>query len=84
MAEMDLLDAAGETAKLVNARIREGNYVAALKEIATLRPHVDRFFEEVMVFDPNPNVRRTRINMLATIVGDFRRIADLSEIVTAG
>jgi glycyl-tRNA synthetase beta chain len=52
--------------------------------IATLRPHVDRFFEEVMVLDPDPAVRQPRLVLLAAIVDDIRRIADLSEIVVAG
>jgi glycyl-tRNA synthetase beta chain len=83
-AEVDLADAAEETRNTVSDRIAVGEYVAALQAIAALRPHVDRFFDEVMVFDPNPHIRRTRLNMLSAIVGDFRRIADLSEIVTQG
>jgi glycyl-tRNA synthetase beta chain len=59
-------------------------YVAALERIATLRPVVDRFFEEVMILDPNPDVRSQRLAVLFAIVSNIRKIADLSEIVTAG
>jgi glycyl-tRNA synthetase beta chain len=59
-------------------------YTAALKEIATLRPHVDAFFEQVMVMDPDEEIRKSRLLLLASIVKSFSGIADFSEIVTAG
>ncbi len=59
-------------------------YVAALESVATLRPQVDAFFEQVMVMDPDEKVRRSRLALLASIVKSFSGIADFSEIVTAG
>ncbi len=59
-------------------------YVPALEAIATLRPQVDAFFEQVMVMDPDAEIRRGRLSLLATIVKGFSEIADFSEIVTAG
>ena len=60
------------------------DYVRAFELTATLRPLVDRYFEEVMVFDPDPAVRNNRLFLLSGIVLSTRRIADLSEIVVAG
>jgi hypothetical protein len=34
--------------------------------------------------DPNPEIRRGNLVLLISIVDDIQRIADLSEIVTAG
>jgi glycyl-tRNA synthetase beta chain len=59
-------------------------YAAALGEVAKLRPQVDTFFEQVMVMDPDPEIRKGRLALLASIVKSFSGIADFSEIVTAG
>jgi glycyl-tRNA synthetase beta chain len=59
-------------------------YVAALELIATLRPQIDGFFNEVMVMDDDPYVRNTRLSLLDSLVQTFSRIADFSEIVVAG
>jgi glycyl-tRNA synthetase beta chain len=83
-AQAALWDAAEDARIRVTELIGKGEYVASLETIATLRPHVDRFFDEVMVLDPNPAIRKTRLAVLFAIVDDFRRIADLSEIVVAG
>jgi glycyl-tRNA synthetase beta chain len=59
-------------------------YRKALEEMATLRPEIDAFFDEVMVMDPDPSLREQRLRLLSMIVRGFSSIADFSEIVTAG
>ena len=59
-------------------------YEAALGAIAALRPQVDMFFNEVMVMDPDTDVRAGRLALLEQIVGTFSAIGDFSLIVTAG
>jgi glycyl-tRNA synthetase beta chain len=75
-------------AVLVALRVRElrqrHEYRKALEEIASLRPEVDAFFEQVMVMDPDPSIREQRLRLLAMIVRSFSGIADFSEIVVAG
>ena len=83
-AQAVLADEAQGARLRVTELLGRSDYVAALETIATLRPHVDKFFEEVMVLDPDPAVRRPRLVLLAAIVDDIRRIADLSEIVVSG
>ncbi len=51
--------------------------------MATLRPEIDGFFKDVMVMDPDPAVRSSRLSLLAAW-WTFSRVADFSEIVTAG
>ena len=80
----ELMEASEAARVRVTELIGEGNYVASLETIARLRPLVDRFFDEVMVMDPNPVVRRGNLVLLLAIVDDIQRIADLSEIVTQG
>jgi glycyl-tRNA synthetase beta chain len=60
------------------------NYIAALETIATLRPYVDEFFDQVMIMDPDTRVRHRRLLMLQRILRTFSGIADFSEIVTQG
>jgi glycyl-tRNA synthetase beta chain len=62
----------------------ERAYGAALELIATLRPEIDGFFTDVMVMDPDPVVRASRLSLLRGLVETFTRVADFSEIVTAG
>ena len=56
-------------------------YRAALEKLATLAGPVDRFFEEVLVMDPDETIRRNRFALLAGVVGLIRPIADLSRVV---
>jgi glycyl-tRNA synthetase beta chain len=55
-----------------------------LNKLAALRPHVDSFFDNVMVMDKDEKVRFNRLSLLAEISALFHKIADFSKIVTAG
>ena len=55
-----------------------------LENVAELRPYVDRFFDTVMVNDPDPKIRENRLSMLSDMLQKFSTIADFSEIVTSG
>jgi glycyl-tRNA synthetase beta chain len=61
-----------------------GNYAAALSHVASLRPMLDRFFDEVMVMVDDERVRANRLGILNKIYAGFSTIADFSEIVTEG
>jgi glycyl-tRNA synthetase beta chain len=60
------------------------DYRTALESIATLRPAVDKFFDQVLVNAPDARVRINRLTMLDHLLRNFSTIADFSEIVTAG
>lgn len=59
------------------------NYGQALTLIATLRPVVDAFFENVMVIDPNPDIRATHLALIQEVLDSFSGIADFSEMVSS-
>jgi glycyl-tRNA synthetase beta chain len=80
--ETILIEQAGQIGQDVKAL--ERNYVAALETMATLRPYVDAFFDQVMIMDPDVRIRHRRLLMLQRILGTFSGIADFSEIVAAG
>jgi glycyl-tRNA synthetase beta chain len=83
-AERTLYSAAQQLGPRVEALRGEGKYPAALEQIAMLRPHVDLFFEKVMVMVENEATRTNRLALLALIVSEFSKIADFSEIVSVG
>ncbi len=79
-AETELYHAA--SAARERGRLLAGDYRAALAAIASLRPRVDEFFDQVLVNAPDPKVRENRLTMLGNLLGEFSAIADFSEIVT--
>jgi glycyl-tRNA synthetase beta chain len=82
--EMILTAQAGQIGKDVKELTEGHNYVGALEIIATLRPYVDAFFDQVMIMDPDTRIRHRRLRMLQRILRTFSGIADFSEIVTQG
>jgi len=58
-------------------------YRQALEKIATLRPHVDLFFDKVMVMAEDPAVRSNRLALIAEVLRGFSKIADFSEMVAS-
>jgi glycyl-tRNA synthetase beta chain len=83
-AQEALAAAAASVGSKVEALSAGHEYGAALEAVATLRPQVDAFFEQVMVMDSDAEVRKSRLSLLASIVKSFSGIADFSEIVVAG
>jgi len=65
----------------VEALRAQQKYPEALERIATLRPAIDSFFDQVMVLAPEAHLRRNRLALIASVLSDFSRIADFSEIV---
>jgi glycyl-tRNA synthetase beta chain len=79
---IDLWQQTKELAEQV-AKLREQRaYGEALAAIATLRPAVDKFFNKVMVLDPDPTLRGAHLGLIDGVLRSFSGIADFSEIVT--
>ena len=64
----------------VNEQKRAGHYREALEVIASLRPDVDKFFEQVMVMAEDATVRKNRLALLSELLREFTTIADFSEM----
>jgi glycyl-tRNA synthetase beta chain len=62
--------------------IDRGDINRSFAEIATLRPSVDLFFDDVMVMDENLNLRKNRLALLLEISKLFEMLADFSKITT--
>jgi glycyl-tRNA synthetase beta chain len=83
-AEHALVARTIEVQNIIAPLRRASDYVGALEAIATLRPEVDRFFDSVMVMDPDETIRRNRLTLLNWVQSGLAGIADFSEIVVAG
>ena len=83
-AEKLLAVTASAAASAIEELQRERNYSEALRVIAALRPSIDDFFDKVMVMAPGDDIRANRLALLTRTLNDLSRIADFSEIVTAG
>ncbi len=82
-AEKELFAAFREVSPRVAKEKQEGNYTLALTAIASLRPTVDRFFDDVLVMAKDEKVRKNRLAFLAQLLGEFSTIADFAEIVSS-
>lgn len=82
-AEKALRAAAIQLAPAVEDLRQRQEYREALEKIATLRPHVDLFFDKVMVMVEDPGVRNNRLALIGEVLAAFSRIADFSELVAS-
>jgi glycyl-tRNA synthetase beta chain len=58
----------------------EGDYLQGLNELASIRPAVDQFFDEVMVMVDDEVVKNNRLALLQQMFRCFRQVADFSRI----
>jgi len=79
-AEHDLWQAFQHLTPVVDGHCASGDYTAALKALATAKPAVDRFFDDVMVMADDPAVRANRLALLRGVAATMNRVADLSKL----
>lgn len=82
--EEDLLGLVRWAEAQIQDRLERGEHLEALRDLAGQRARVDRFFDAVLVNDPDPRVRGNRLNMLARLASVFLRIADFSRLSGRG
>jgi glycyl-tRNA synthetase beta chain len=68
--------------KVQRAR-RAHQYPIAFELMASIRPEVDRFFDNVLVMTDDPALQANRLRLLGRVLQLFRRVADISEIVVS-
>jgi glycyl-tRNA synthetase beta chain len=79
-AEKELYRSYQAVCATVEKYVANGDYLAALTEIATLKGVVDDFFDKVMVMAEDERVRGNRLALLLEVKGLFRDIADFAKI----
>ena len=79
-AENELNSAVTVAMGQVKKAVDHEDFEGALAAIAKLRPHVDSFFETVVVNEKNESFRSNRLNLLNRIREVTAAIADFSRI----
>ncbi|MDQ7006908.1 MAG: glycine--tRNA ligase subunit beta [Acidobacteriota bacterium] len=80
-AEVDLAGRLEQVRGRVEAAAAAADYRAALEALAGLRNAIDRFFDEIMVMDEDPSLRRARLGLLAGFHDLAHSVVQLSELV---
>jgi glycyl-tRNA synthetase beta chain len=81
-AEHDLWLAFQKLDPAVDADFARGDFSSALKALASARPAVDRFFDDVMVMADDPAIRANRLALLRGIRTTMNRVADISKLAS--
>ena len=79
-AEHDLFMAFQKLTPQVEADYASGDFAAALLALATTKPVVDRYFDDVMVMVDDPAIRANRLALLRSVAATMNRVADISRL----
>ena len=67
--------------KKTNKLLNQGKYQETLSLIGTLRPLVDKFFDQILIMSPDPVKRKNRLSILSGLEELFSSVGNISEIV---
>jgi len=79
-AEKALHQALEAVSAAATADIAARRYDEALAKLASLRPSIDAFFNDVMVNDPNAALRANRLALVSRVRDLFTDVADFSKL----
>lgn len=77
-AETNLFEQSTQLRNVVSPKFETRQYTDALTKLATLRPAIDTFFDNVMVMDDDEAIRNNRIALLAEVNDLFSSVANIS------
>jgi glycyl-tRNA synthetase beta chain len=78
--EVALAKALARAAPAARERLAAEDFSGAMAELAALRAPLDAFFDRVTVNDPDSELRRNRLRLLANLRDAMDAVADLSKI----
>lgn len=70
----------GPSVAATDRNLARPDYAASLREIAVLRPALDRYFDDVLVMTGDDAIRNNRLAFLAGMLGKLSTIADFAAI----
>jgi glycyl-tRNA synthetase beta chain len=74
-AEIQLFEKIKENRKKLNQLLDKRHYSEYLQNLADLREHIDRFFEQVLVMAPDEKIKNNRLALLLELTSLFNRFA---------
>ncbi len=83
-AERALLAACAQVEEEAAPLREAGDYGQLLRRLVTLRPAVDRFFDDILVMAEEESLRTARLSLLARVRALFDGIADMSQLAAEG
>jgi glycyl-tRNA synthetase beta chain len=79
-AEAQLHKALEATTPAISAAYEKRQFVELLKALVALSAPIDQFFADVMVMDPNPELRDNRLALLQQLHQKMNLVADLGKL----
>jgi glycyl-tRNA synthetase beta chain len=79
-AEATLYKALESVTPALNAAYEKRQFVELLKALVALSAPIDQFFADVMVMDPNPELRDNRLALLQQLHQKMNLVADLGKL----
>ena len=83
-AERELYEACQRVYRLGVEPALQGDFTPLVEGLQAAAPAVDRFFEAVLVMDPDPRLRANRLNLLGVLRNQSRLLGDMGAVVMAG
>ncbi len=80
-ADEEFFQALKVAAGLCRSKLDIGDYHSYLLELAALRTPIDQFFADVMIMDPDPQVRNNRLSLLQKALSLYTSYGDFNQIV---
>ena len=79
-AEKSLYQSITEIGRHIDGKLAVNDFTGAMNNMAMLRSPVDVFFDHVLVNDPDMDIRRNRLQLLALLRNTMNQIANFSKI----
>jgi glycyl-tRNA synthetase beta chain len=79
-AETALHKALEAATPVLNSAYEKRQFVELLKALVSLSAPIDQFFADVMVMDPNPDLRDNRLALLQQLHQKMNLVADLGKL----
>lgn len=77
-SELRLYEDALKLSSQIVPLVSESQHGEILLKLSVLRDPIDQFFDDVMVLDEDPEIRRNRVALVRFVSGLFREVAELS------
>ena len=81
-AEQSLYESYSSSKLGIEQAIDEGRYSDALEGLISMKPHIDRFFEDVMVMSEDQAERIRRLALLGEVADLFGAMASFDKVST--